>query len=263
VNAKKPFSRYRSSHAARCTSQEGGRPAPEHWSGPATSPNASIRSRPQRDTLIARKGMQLSDGTRRKPTRLPERFTVAFQAEHAERPGGSCDAFVAHKNEERCPASVSQLQPTAHETADCQPSKRVSVALIIRRSSVQIRDLLASSTAAKYSSGAALQRFRDTPDAALACSTPVPCDRLARGSERRGPVLPGSTPRWPHQPSTRPQAASLKTSPTPVPEGSQSSRPSGGRLRAKRHADRWQTTEGVVAGQGLSAPTRTKRFEHV
>src|SRR5450759_5753459 len=68
--------------------------------------------------------------------------------------------------------------------ADREPSTRGSAALKIRRSSVQIRDLLASSTAAMYSSGAALQRSVGTPNAALTCSTPIG-DTPARGSGRR------------------------------------------------------------------------------
>src|ERR1035437_2053441 len=68
--------------------------------------------------------------------------------------------------------------------ADREPSTRGSAALKIRRSWVQIRDLLASSTAAKYSSRAALQRSVWTPNAALTCSTSVG-DDPARGSGRR------------------------------------------------------------------------------
>src|ERR1035437_7952229 len=80
--------------------------------------------------------------------------------------------------------------------ADREPSTRGSAALKIRRASVQIRDLLASSTAAKYRSGAALQRSVGTPNAALTCSTPVG-DTPARGSGRRAgsnPVTPTSVP---------------------------------------------------------------------
>ena len=73
-------------------------------------------------------------------------------------------------------------------------SVRVSVALLIGGSSVQpgcaTRTLItgagsATSTAAKYSSKAALRRCLRCPNAALACSTPV-CDDPARGSGRRG-----------------------------------------------------------------------------
>jgi len=69
--------------------------------------------------------------------------------------------------------------------ADREPSARDSTALKIRRSSVRIRDLFASGTAAKYSSVAAPQRSLGTLNAALACSTPVG-DTPARGSGRRG-----------------------------------------------------------------------------
>ena len=46
MNAKKPFSHCRSSHAARYTSQEGRRPPPEHWSGAARTrqPTANRKS---------------------------------------------------------------------------------------------------------------------------------------------------------------------------------------------------------------------------
>src|ERR1019366_6469463 len=74
---------------------------------------------------------------------------------------------------------------TTHKMADREPSTRGSAALKIRRSWVQIRDLLASSTAAKYSSRAALQRSVKTPNTALTCSTSVG-DDPARGSGRRG-----------------------------------------------------------------------------
>jgi hypothetical protein len=68
--------------------------------------------------------------------------------------------------------------------ADREPSTRGSAALKTRRSSVQIRDLLASSTAAKYSSRAALQRSVETPNTALTCSTSFG-DTPARGAGRR------------------------------------------------------------------------------
>src|SRR5450759_5032863 len=89
--------------------------------------------------------------------------------------------------------------------ADREPSTRGSAALKTRRSLVQIRDLLASSTAAKYSSGAALKRSVGTPNAALTCSTPVG-DSLARGSGRRGRRFKSCHP---DQYSRRPEALPL------------------------------------------------------
>ena len=89
--------------------------------------------------------------------------------------------------------------------ADREPSTRGSAALKIRRSSVQIRDLLASSTAAKYSSGAALQRSVGTPNAPLTCSTPVG-DTPTRGSGRRGRRFKSCHP---DQYSRRPEALPL------------------------------------------------------
>ena len=102
---------------------------------------------------------------------------------------------------------VSQRQPTTHEPADGKPSRRAWVAFSIRKSSALARLIahhrgspqpplcatrsltpgvrIASGTAAKYSSRAALWRCIECPGASLACSTPVR-DKLARGSGRRG-----------------------------------------------------------------------------
>ena len=121
----------------------------------------------------------------------PSRHAGCLRTDQAGRPqeteqtGSSCGTFVAHRGEKRCSAGVSLCEVTKHKTADRERSQRVSVALIIRRSSVQVRGDCARSTAAKYSSGATLRRYALCPGASLTCSTPVG-DNLASGSGRRG-----------------------------------------------------------------------------
>jgi hypothetical protein len=54
-------------------------------------------------------------------------------------PRRSCGTFVAHKSEKILFSRVNQRQRTTHETTDPKHSERVSVALLIRRSSVRAR----------------------------------------------------------------------------------------------------------------------------
>jgi hypothetical protein len=168
---------------------------------------------------------------------------------------------------------VSQRQRTTHDMADREPSTRGSAALKTRRSSVQTRNLLASSTAAKYSSGAALQRSVDTPNAALTCSTPVD-DTPARGSGRRGRRFKSCHPDQCHRSLTcgnaapcarRPTSQQSPQRPRAPQKGTRGNpRESRGRLRrAEEHPAFPHDVADPAAQQGPSGhcdpPSATKR----
>jgi len=149
----------------------------------------------------------------------PSRHAGCLRTDQAGRPqeteqtGSSCGTFVAHRGEKRCSAGVSLCEVTKHKTADRERSQRVSVALIIRRSSVQVRGDCARSTAAKYSSGATLRRYALCPGASLTCSTPVG-DNLASGSGRRGRRFKSACSSMVASLSTQPSNMPSTTEPT-------------------------------------------------